>query len=253
MGGGGFTMEPANPALDDFVLTLTDSREPKMLFLPTASGDPEPQIAAFEHAFAGGSARLTALSLFRLVDGPIPMRELLLSQDIIYVGGGSMRALLALWREYGLDAILREAWEAGIMLAGLSAGAMCWFEGGITKSTGVPRPVGGLGLLTGSLCVHYDGQPERRPVYLDAIRAGEVAGGWAADDGVGLLFEGTEGCPSRVVSSRSGARAFRVERHGDHVVETQLAVEVLAGASVAEHRSAAFAIRELRELRRSRT
>lgn len=251
MGGGGFTMEPDNPALDDFILTLSDAREPRVLFLPTASGDPEAHIARFHAAFSGRSARLTALSLFRLVDGPVPVRDLLLSQDIIYVGGGSMRALLALWREYGLDAILREAWESGVVLAGLSAGAMCWFHAGVTKSTGVPRPVDGLGFLPGSLCVHYDGQPERRPVYLDAIRAGAVPGGWAADDGVGLLFDGVDGNPSRVVASRPGARAFRVARHGDHVVETQLAVEVLAEAEAIEDRPVPFAIRELRELRRS--
>ena len=99
------------------------------------------------------------------------MREHLLAQDVVYVGGGSMRNMLAIWREHGLDEILRECWERGIVLAGLSAGAMCWFEGGVTTSTGRPEPVAGLGLLPGSLSVHLDGEPERRPVYLARGRA----------------------------------------------------------------------------------
>ena len=246
MGGGGFTMEPSNPALDELVLTLADAPRPRILFLPTASGDPAEQIARFHATFGALECEPTVLSLFRLVDGPVPMRELVLGQDVVYVGGGSMRNLLALWREYGVDDLLREAWERGIVLAGLSAGAMCWFAGGVTKSTGCPAPVAGLGLLPGSLCVHYDGQPDRRPVFLDAVRAGTLPGGWAADDGAALLFE--DRALVRVVASRERARAFAVRRHGDHVVETQLHVDVLERPAPA----VPFAISELRELRRLR-
>ena len=115
------------------------------------------------------------LSLFRLRDLRVPLRELVLSQDAIYVGGGSLRNLLALWREHDLDALLREAWEAGIVLAGLSAGAMCWFEGGITMSAGAPEAVTGLGLIPGSLSVHRDSEPERLPAYHDAVAARRAA------------------------------------------------------------------------------
>src|SRR5829696_5840425 len=100
MGGGGFTMEPANPALDDFVLTLSPRREPKILFLPTASGDPNAQIHAFRATFGDRSCRPLQLSLFRLEQQPEDVRTLILSQDIVYVGGGSMRNLLAIWREH---------------------------------------------------------------------------------------------------------------------------------------------------------
>jgi peptidase E len=141
--------------------------------------------------------------------GGLSLRDLVLDQDVVYVGGGSMRSLLAIWREYGLDAVLREAWEAGVLLAGLSAGAMCWFAGGVTMSTGVPAPVRGLGLLPWSLSVHADGDPGRLPVYEDAVGRGRPAAGWAADDGVGLLFEGTR--LVRTVSSRPHARAVRVD------------------------------------------
>ena len=136
MGGGGFTMEPDNPALDDYVRTLAPAREPRICLLPTAGGDSEDQIRRFHAAFGDQLCEPTHISLFRLGQQPVPLREHLLAQDIIYVGGGSMVNLLALWRAHGLDEILREAWQAGIVLAGLSAGSMCWFEWGVTRSVG---------------------------------------------------------------------------------------------------------------------
>ena len=114
-----------------------------------------------------------------------------------------MRNLLAIWREHGLDALMREAWESGVVLAGISAGAMCWFQNGITRSAGSPAPAAGLGFLPGSMTVHCDGDPSRLPVFLDAIARGVIPDGYAADDGVGLLFEDEQ--LVRVVSSRSGA------------------------------------------------
>lgn len=223
MGGGGFTMEPENPALDEFILGLAQRREPKVLHLPTAGGDQEAQIAAFYACFGDRPCEPAHLSLFRLGGtGPVHLRDLVLSQDIVYVGGGSMRLMLAIWREYGLDQILREAWERGVVLAGLSAGAMCWFTQGVTKSTGVPEPVDGLGFLPASLTVHADGEPERLPVYCEAVRTGAVVPGYAADDGCGLLFRGTSF--ERAVSSRPNARAWKVEpsADGSEVVRTPL-------------------------------
>ena len=160
MGGGGFTMEPENPALDDYVLSLADSATlPRICLLPTASGDGEAQIRQFHATFGARACEPMHISLFRLGSRPIPLRETLLEQDIIYVGGGSMLGLLAVWRALGLDVILREAWENGVVLAGLSAGAMCWFEWGVTKSLGHPAPSPGLGFLPGSMSVHMDGEP----------------------------------------------------------------------------------------------
>jgi dipeptidase E len=210
MGGGGFTADPGDPALDELVLELTGRPVPRILFLPTASGDPSEQIARFHGAFGDRPCEPTVLSLFRLAAVRRPLREIVLSQDIVYVGGGSMRNLLAIWRVHGLDVLLRDAWERGVVLAGLSAGAMCWFSGGVTTSAGAPEPTPGLGFLPGSLSVHAAGQPARRPVYLQAVRDGVLAPGWLVDDGVALLFRGT--ALERVVSARPGARAARVER-----------------------------------------
>ena len=235
MGGGGFTSEPQNPALDDFVLELAGCREPRILFLPTASGDPKAQIAAFQATFGVRACRPRHISLFRLEHGPDELRALILAQDIVYVGGGSMRNLLAIWREHGLDRILREAWEAGVVLAGLSAGAMCWFEHGITCSTGTPQPAPGLGFLPGSLSVHYDGQPARRPVFLDAIASGTIPAGYGADDGVGLLF--CDGELARIVSSRPGTHAYRVDVRDGEAIETAIEPQLLdAGVRLAERR-----------------
>ena len=190
MGGGGSTMEPENPALDDYVLGLAGAKTPKIRLLPTASGDGEAQIRQFHATFGARACEPMHISLFRLGSRPIPLRETLLKQNIVYVGGWSMLGLLAVWRALGLDKILRECWEAGVVLAGLSAGAMCWFEWGVTSSLGAPAPSPGLGFLSGSLSVHMDGEPARLPVCRESIADGTIPPGYAADDGVALRFRG---------------------------------------------------------------
>jgi peptidase E len=244
MGGGGFTMEPMNPALDDFILTLARCREPRILFLPTASGDPNGQIAAFRATFGDRACRPVHLSLFRLEQQQADPRQLILAQDVVYVGGGSMRNLLAIWREHGIDLLLREAWERGVVLAGISAGAMCWFQSGVTRSAGRPAPTTGLGFLPGSLTVHCDGDPTRLPVFLDAVARGVLPDGYAADDGVGLLFEDEQ--LVRVVSSRPAARAYRVQRTGTGVIRTVIEPELLAAAPYGLRRDVPADIREFR-------
>src|SRR6478609_4314977 len=212
MGGGGFTMEPENPALDDYVLGLAGAKMPKICLLPTASGDGEAQIRQFHATFGARSCEPMHISLFRLGSHPVPLRETLLAQDIVYVGGGSMLGLLAVWRALGLDKILRECWESGVVLAGLSAGAMCWFEWGVTSSLGAPAPSPGLGFLSGSLSVHMDGEPARLPVCRAAIADGTIPPGYAADDGVALLFRENE--LDQVVSSRPNRQAVRIAADG---------------------------------------
>jgi dipeptidase E len=246
LGGGGFTMEADTTALDDFVLSLASAREPRVLFLPTAGGDAAEQIARFNVAFGSRACEPTVLSLFRLAYLRRSLRDIVLSQDIVYVGGGSMRNLLAIWRVHGLDDLLREAWERGIVLAGLSAGAMCWFEGGVTTSSGLPEPTPGLGLLPGSLSVHADGEPQRRPVYHAAVAGGELPPGYAADDGVGLLFH--DRAFVRAVSSRPRAMAHRVDVVDGSVVETPILPTYL-GRAERKERPIPTDVREFRQLR----
>lgn len=250
MGGGGFTMEPNNPLLDDFVLDLAGTKEPRVLFLPTASGDTTAQINAFQARFADRMCVPEHVSLFRLREMKRPLEEMVLDADIIYVGGGSMRNLLAIWRAHDLDRLLVEAWKAGTVLAGLSAGAMCWFQGGVTRSSGPPQPIAGLGLLDGSLTVHTDGEPERLPVWLAAVRDGTLPGGWALDDGVGLLFRGLQ--LERVVSSRPGAGAQRVDAIAGELVRHRLEPELLEGDSAGALGGIDEAVEELRRVQRLR-
>jgi peptidase E len=250
MGGGGFTMEPANPLLDDFVLSLAGAREPRILFLPTASGDTTAQINAFKERIAGRACLPEHLSLFHLRDLRRPLAELIRGQDIIYVGGGSMRNLLAIWRAHGLDRLLVEAWERGTVLAGLSAGAMCWFQAGVTCSSGPPEPIDGLGLLEGSLTVHADGEPQRLPVWLSHVRNCTVPGGWALDDGVGLLFRGLR--LERAVSSRPGAGAQRVDSIAGELVRHRVEPDLLGDGPQGALGGFDDAVEELRRVHRMR-
>ncbi len=250
MGGGGFTMEPSNPLLDDFVLSLApeSAHEPRILFLPTASGDTAAQIGAFHARYDDRVCVAEHLSLFRLHESRRTLQEIVFAQDILYVGGGSMRNLLAIWRAHDLDRLLVEAWRRGIVLAGISAGAMCWFQGGITRSSGPPEPLTGLGLLSGSLTVHADGEPERLPVWLAALRDGVLPGGWSVDDGVGLLFAGER--LQRVVSSRPGAGAQRVDLLAGELIRRRLQPELLGASDPSGGVARPFIDEDVQELRR---
>ena len=235
MGGGGFSMEPENPLLDDFLLSLATRRRgagglPKVCFVPTASGDAESYVDRFVEAFAG-RAETSSLRLFHLSElaeqgEDIDLRAFVLAQDVIYVGGGSTANLLAVWRLHDLDDILAEAAEQGVVLAGISAGMNCWFESSVTDSfgplAGLPD---GLGFLAGSACPHYDGEAERRPTYLDLVGTRALASGYAAEDGCALLFR--DGALVEAVSSRPGARALRVRRTAMGVQEESLQVRFL--------------------------
>jgi dipeptidase E len=226
-GGGGFSMEAGNPLLDDYVLSLADRERPRVCFVPTASGDADHYIVRFYRTFAA-RCEATHVSLFRRdrsagsVDGDIEAH--LLSQDVVYVGGGSVVSLLGAWRAHGLDRVLKAAWRRGVVLCGLSAGSLCWFAEAVTAFHGPPTVVRGLGLLPFSNCVHYDGEPARRAEYRRFVGDG-VRPGFAAEDGAALHFVGRE--LRRVVSSRPRARAYRVEPAGAEVVETPLAASYL--------------------------
>jgi peptidase E len=173
-----------------------------------------------------------------------------LDQDIVYVGGGSMRNLLAIWRAHGLDRLLIDALQGGTVLAGLSAGAMCWFEGGITCSSGPPAPISGLGLLQGSLTVHADGEPERLPQWLACVRDETLPGGWALDDGVALLFRGRR--LERVVSSRPGAGALRVDAIAGELIRRRIEPELLGEEQPRARRGLDDDVQELRRVQRMR-
>ena len=218
-------MEPENPALDRYVLAQARSASPSVLFLPTASGDTDAYVVRFYQAFAEHSCRPSHLSFFRRTPD---LRACLLSQDVIYVGGGNTKSMLGVWREWGLPEVLREAWEAGVVLAGVSAGAICWFEQGLTDSyEGDLRPLQCLGFLAGSCCPHYHGEADRRPTYHHLVSRGDLLPGYAVDDSAALHFKGDD--LHRIVTSRRGATAYRVTASNGSVEEEPLPVGEQAG------------------------
>src|ERR1700678_3968500 len=220
MGGGGFLMEPENLSLDQYVLDATGLKKPRVCFIPTASGDAQTFIDRFYSSFGTLPCIPQHLSLFK--PPATDLRSFVLEQDAIYVGGGNTRNLLALWREWGLDEILREAWQAGVVLAGLSAGSLCWFEEGVSDSVkaGELLPISSLGFLKGSHCPHYDGEPGRRPAYHRFLQNGSLKAGYAADDGAAMHFVGDE--PWKAVSSRPSAKVYRVGWDGEKIEEIAL-------------------------------
>lgn len=218
MGGGGFSMEADNLALDRWLLSLCDSKRPKVCFVPTASGDADGYIRKFYALFSRLCCEPTHLSLFRRERDELG--AFLRNQDIIYVGGGNTANMLSVWRTHGVDELLRDAWSRGVILAGLSAGSLCWFEAGVTDSLGTTlAPLyDGLGLISGSHCPHYDGEENRRPAYREMVKSGELPDGIAADDGVALYYEGE--ALTEVVTSRPGAAAWQLRR-GERGVEEE--------------------------------
>jgi dipeptidase E len=210
LGGGGFS-DAADAGIDSFVLGLAAAERPRICFLPTAAADSSDYVVRFYEAFRE-RAEPSHLELFGRPRRDI--RDFLLAQDVVYIGGGNTANMLAIWRVHGVDAILREAWERGIILAGISAGSICWFEAGVTDSFGDElAPLACLGFLPGSNCPHYDSELERRPAYRRLVDAGELPPGLAAEDGVGLHFVGSE--LAEAVSARPHAGAYRVEPGGE--------------------------------------
>jgi dipeptidase E len=229
-GGGGFSMESDSPLLDDYVLALTGVARPRVCFLPTASGDADHYVVRFYRAFAASRCEATHISLFRRETGVADPYSHLLSQDLIYVGGGSVVSLLGTWSAHGFDVILREAWHAGVVLCGGSAGSLCWFAEAVSGfHRGGPRVVRGLGLLPWSNAVHYGDEAERRDAFRSSIAIG-MSPGYAASDGAALRFVGTE--LAEVVGSQSSAAAFFVCADGKGgAVERELPVRMLDGSA----------------------
>jgi dipeptidase E len=250
LGGHDFTSRPPDRAVCELLLRLAGERggeRPRICMLPTASGDPSEQIGRFYAAFGERSCEPSDVSLFRLGRQPMALRDHLLEQDLIYVGGGSMVNLLAVWEAHDIASILSLAWRRGIVLAGQSAGAMCWFEAGITTSSGKPLAAAGLGLLPGSLCVHYNNEPERRASYLEAVAEG-MPGGYGLDDYAGLLFEG-EAMPS-AFTARRGARAYRVAVRDEGVAESPLPARFLPAPAPAALREDIAEFRRIKTMRK---
>lgn len=219
MGGGGFSS--GNSMLDRYALSLVEAERPKVCFIPTASGDDAGYTLEFFRAYSSYGCDPFVLNLFsREVED---IKSFLLGMDMVYVGGGSTANLLSVWRLHGVDKALEEAWYAGVLLSGLSAGANCWFEASTTDSYLIGKADAlndGVGFIPGSYCPHYSSEPERRPNYMNMVASGVLPSGYACEDGTAVHFIGTE--LKTAVSVDGDARAFRVARVGDGASEEEL-------------------------------
>ncbi len=217
------------PILDHALALAGATGRPRLCLVGTATGDDAGSYARYYAALSRDRPDVVVshLALF-----PMPnvenVREHLLQQDVIWVGGGSVANLLAVWRAHGLDDVMREAWSSGVVLGGVSAGSLCWHVGGTTDSFGPDLRLvdNGLALLPFSNTPHYDSEPQRRPLYQRLVGEGALPGGWATDDGAGLHFRGTEFVEA--VADRPGAFAWRVEagREGP-AIETRVQTRLL--------------------------
>jgi peptidase E len=208
LGGGGFSDGPENPLLDDYILNQSTAQTPKICFIGTASGDSDAYIQRFYTFYENKNCVPSHLSLFKGHTAEI--EEFILDQDILFVGGGNTRNLLVLWKEWGLDSIIKKAYENGTVLSGISAGSICWFEEGLTDS--IPSKLTKLdclGILEGSNCPHFDGEPERQEVFKSMIESGEMKPGIACDDGVALHFVNEK--LEKIISSQANKHAYKYE------------------------------------------
>ncbi len=244
LGGGGFLMEPDNPLLDKYILALSGKARPKICFIPTASGDAQVCIDQFYTFFKKQNCEPSYLSLFKGSTSEI--ESFVLEQDILYVGGGNTRNLIALWKEWQLDQMIRKAYEQGAILSGISAGSICWFEQGVTDSIpGKLTALTCLGFLTGSNCPHYDGEKERRPSYQRLLKQGFIKEGIAAEDGVGLHFVNEE--LFKVISSHPDKSAYQLLLKNGEPEENEMRSEYLGGKDLLIRRAALTDARAIHE------
>lgn len=223
LGGGGFSDGRRGRGLDEYIVEQSNNARPRVCFIPTASGDSTIYIDRFHKAFAKLGARTSHLTLFAPQKTKSGFGDFLAGQDIIYVGGGNTRNLLILWKAWGISSALRSAYESGVVIAGISAGALCWFQSGLTDSyPGRLAALAALGWLRGSFCPHFDSEPKRKPIYRRLIYSGELPGGYAVDDGVALHFVNEKF--SRAVRARKNAAARLIRKSRGRLVEVNLDV-----------------------------
>ncbi len=226
---GGFWEGTAGPSYEYAIkLSRPDSgRKPRLCFLATGLGDNPVYTSAFYYAFINLGVDVTNLSLFPCPSYP-NLREHLLSQDVIWVSGGSTANLLAVWRVHGLDEIMRECWEAGVVLMGSSAGAICWHSGGTTDSFRYPLQAitDGLRFLPYSNSPHYSAEKERRPLTNQLVADGVIPDAYATDDHAGLVFFGTD--LHEAIAEHPSAKCYSIAKVGEgKAVETELPTRLL--------------------------
>ncbi|OGT47054.1 MAG: hypothetical protein A3E82_08205 [Gammaproteobacteria bacterium RIFCSPHIGHO2_12_FULL_38_11] len=218
IGGGGFSSETRNLKIEKYLLSLVNKKNPKICFLPQASHEDPDYIVKFFSTFVKLHAEPSWISLFGRVEAS--WKQHILNQDIIYVGGGNTKSMLALWREWGMDVVLMEAYNNGIILSGVSAGGICWFEQGITDSVWPLGVVNGLGLIDGSVCPHFDSECERQSVYRNKLATAAIKPGLALEDETAVHF--IDGQLNVAIKTLENKNVIRMNANEEIVLQTEL-------------------------------
>ncbi len=215
-GGAGFASAKKDLKIERYMLQQVQAAHPKICFLPQASAEVKDYVVSFYEAFTTLGAQPSWISLFGRVKNT--WKEKLLAQDIIYVGGGNTRSMLALWREWGMDKVLVEAYHKGILLCGISAGAICWFEQSVTDSVWPLGALNGLNLIPGSCCPHYDSEVERRPAYLEKVNSGELLPGLGLEDHTAAHY--IDGELEQIVTGIQEKTAFKISKNQEERLQS---------------------------------
>ena len=218
IGGGGFGRNPNNPLIEEYIVHQTNNSKPNILFIPTASAEDKGYTVNFYKAFGKFNTSLSVLNFFQRTPR---LDSLINKQDIIYVGGGNTKSMIAVWREWKLDKLLYKAYSKGAILCGVSAGAICWFEKGITDSWASNLNVMDcLSLLPGTCCPHYDSEPDRKPTVHNLIKSGKISDCYAVEDGAAIHFQ--NGKLRNSISFYKNSRSFLIKKIDKKIVEREI-------------------------------
>ena len=215
IGGGGFGRNPGEGIIEKYIVSQSVEGNPSICFIPTATGDNEAYKVNFYSTFSKLNCSPSHLDFFKRTPN---LEELIFSQDIIFVGGGNTKSMLAVWKDWGLVEILKEAYEAGTIMCGVSAGAICWFEYGITDSwqDGL-KIINCLGFVSGSCCPHYDEEPERKPSLNKFLNDGAIEDCYAIDGGCALHIK--DGVDYKGIVFSQNKNAYLVNQHDEEIRE----------------------------------
>lgn len=216
---GGFSIEPRNKRMDRYILSSVENKKPKICFLPTASGDSKNYVKRFYNFFEKENCEPVHLPLFKATI--TNLEEFILNQDIIYVGGGNTKNMLAIWKDWGLDDILKKAYHNGVLLCGVSAGSLCWFEQGLTDS--IPEKltkIDCIGLLEGSNSPFCNFGSAKMDTYREMIKNNKIIPGIATEIGVGLHYVNEN--LIKVISSRKGVNAYDISKKSEQLISGNL-------------------------------
>ena len=218
IGGGGFGRNPNKPIIEDYIINLSSSKKPTITFFPTASAEDSGYIANYYTAFSKLNCKAQHISLFKNTPD---LKSIINDSDIIYIGGGNTKSMLAVFREWNLDKLIIDAYKEGTILAGVSAGAICWFEKGITDSweNGL-RVLDCMGVLDGVCCPHYDGETNRRPSVEKFLNTKEIDSCLCIEDGAALHYENDT--LKTAISFYTDKNAYEVKRDKEKVIEIPL-------------------------------